>query len=448
MPLTAKQRKELNIAILGYLKANDYTSTYDAFLEESKEELSAPAPAALLERKWTALVRLTAKVQQLETQLHATSKQLKSKSMRPLRQAHLHRLELEKKPVARLTGHNKAVNCVRFHPSYPWLATCGDDSKVGVWCHETRKNIKWLRGHTKPVNAIAFNHNGSYLASGSSDMSIKIWNFEDEFRCERTLNGHEHSVTGVEFLKHKENVVASCSRDGTVKLWELDSGYCVQTLADIHDGEWVRRIRISSGGGWMATCSVDKTVRVLAIKKDFKLVALLKGHEHVVEDMAFAPHSANKALMRSEDDDTSSDEESSSSDDDDEADNGDENGDARAERRPKFLASASRDKAILVWDIEREEAMVRLAGHENWVRSLLFVPGGAGRFLVSCADDKTIRVWDLSKRRQVCQLDAAHQGFISGIDWHPSEMLMVSASTDRDVKVWKCKKSLVQGGHL
>jgi len=432
MPLTAKQRKELNLAILGYLKANDYASSFAAFLEESKEELSEPAPSNLLERKWTALVRLTAKVQQLEQQLHATSKQLKSKSAKPLQQP-LSRLELEPKPVARLAGHQKAVNCVAFHPAYPWLATCGDDSRIGVWCHETRRNLKWLRGHTKAVNAIAFSHNGGFLASGSTDMSLKVWNCEDEFRCERTLNGHEHSVTGVEFLRHKTNVVASCSRDGTVKLWELDSGYCVRTLPDIHDGEWVRRIRVSSGGGWMATCSVDKTLRVLAVKEDFKLVALLKGHEHVVEDMAFAPLHANKALRRAlTDDESDEDEESSESESDAESED--------AEKQPRYIASASRDKAILVWDIARGEAVVRLAGHENWVRSLLFHP--SGRFLVSCADDKSIRVWDLAKRRLASKLDACHTGFISAIDWHPSEPLLVSASTDRDVKVWKAKKNL------
>merc|ERR1712106_454514 len=57
---------------------------------------------------------------------------------------------------------------------------------------------------------------------------------------------------------------------------------------------------------------------------------------------------------------------------------------------PRFVASASRDKSIMVWDLKEEECVMKLLGHENWVRSLVFHP--CGRFLISSADDKSIRV--------------------------------------------------------
>lgn len=47
-------------------------------------------------------------------------------------------------------------------------------------------------------------------------------------------------------------------------------------------------------------------------------------------------------------------------------------------------------------------------GHDNWVRSVLFHPGG--KYLVSCSDDKTLRIWDYKNKRCAKTL-AAHEHF-------------------------------------
>lgn len=47
-------------------------------------------------------------------------------------------------------------------------------------------------------------------------------------------------------------------------------------------------------------------------------------------------------------------------------------------------------------------------GHDNWVRGVLFHPGG--KYLVSCSDDKTLRIWDYKNKRCAKTL-AAHEHF-------------------------------------
>eukprot|EP00483_Globobulimina_turgida_P011199 UN11220 len=238
MPITDKQKKELNTAILEYLRDHGYAKTLDSFLDETKEEIP-DKNFKILERKWTAVVRLTAKVHELESKLIETENELKV--AKPFNYnsfkgpKKLFDELLPNKQKYHLKGHQKGINKVLFHPNYSWLVTCGDDSKIGVWDYETGKLEKWLRGHTNSICDLSFNTNGTYLASSSVDMSVKIWNFEDEFRCEKTLNGHDHAVTGVAFLRHNDNLILSCSRDGTVKIWELESGYCTNTLSDVHD---------------------------------------------------------------------------------------------------------------------------------------------------------------------------------------------------------------------
>lgn len=59
-------------------------------------------------------------------------------------------------------------------------------------------------------------------------------------------------------------------------------------------------------------------------------------------------------------------------------------------------------------------------GHDNWVRGVLFHPGG--KYLVSCSDDKTLRIWDYKNKRCAKTL-AAHEHFATtlgkllSIDW-------------------------------
>jgi len=453
MPITDRQKKELNIAILEYLRDHGYEKTLNSFLEESKEELPEQR-FKTLERKWTAVVRLTAKLQAAESKLIDTENELKQAkpfnfdSFRGPKK--LFDELLPNTQRHHVKGHQKAVNKVVFHPNYSWLVTCGDDSKIGVWDYETGKLEKWLRGHTNSVYDLSFNPNGTYLASASQDMSVKLWNFEDEFRCEKTLNGHDHSVTGVVFLRHNDNLLMSCSRDGTLKLWELESGYCSRTFPEIHDGEWVKRVDVSYDGSLLVTCSVDKTVRVLSVDNEYQQLCALRGHEHVVEEVRFSNPNTDEMLLHHDslnssinaDHDVDSDSEFES---DDESKNGGAmNGHGatpnsvkrspRKQKPPRFVASASRDKSIMVWDITTARCVMKLQGHENWVRSLVFHP--CGRFLISAADDKSIRVWDLTKRRLYSKIDDAHQGFVSSIDWHPTESLLASVSTGKDLKVW------------
>ena len=54
------------------------------------------------------------------------------------------------------------------------------------------------------------------------------------------------------------------------------------------------------------------------------------------------------------------------------------------------------------------------AGHDNWVRALVFHP--SGKFLLSAGDDYTIRVWELSTGRCM-KVVQAHGHFVTTLAW-------------------------------
>ena len=69
-------------------------------------------------------------------------------------------------------------------------------------------------------------------------------------------------------------------------------------------------------------------------------------------------------------------------------------------------------QTIRIWDIGTNTCVVVLIGHDNWVRGLVFHPGG--KFLLSASDDKTLRVWELASKRCLKVLEA-HSHFCTSI---------------------------------
>jgi WD40 repeat protein len=64
----------------------------------------------------------------------------------------------------------------------------------------------------------------------------------------------------------------------------------------------------------------------------------------------------------------------------------------------KRVASAGRDRDILVWDPDGSQEGVRLPGHASYVWSLAFSPDG--KSLVSGSGDNTVRLWDTEPLRE------------------------------------------------
>ncbi|KAI7795864.1 Lis1a [Triplophysa rosa] len=410
MVLSQRQRDELNRAIADYLRSNGYEEAYSVFKKEAELDMNEELDkkyAGLLEKKWTSVIRLQKKVMELESKLNEAKEEITLGG--PLVQKRDPKEWIPRPPEKyALSGHRSPVTRVIFHPVFSLMVSASEDATIKVWDYEAGDFERTLKGHTDSVQDISFDQTGKLLASCSADMTIKLWDFQG-FECIRTMHGHDHNVSSVAIMPNGDHIV-SASRDKTMKMWEVATGYCVKTFTGHR--EWVRMVRPNQDGTLLASCSNDQTVRVWVVAtKECK--AELREHEHVVECISWAPESAHPTISEA---------------------TGSEN--KKSGKPGPFLLSGSRDKTIKMWDISTGMCLMTLVGHDNWVRGVLFHPGG--KFVVSCADDKTLRIWDYKNKRCMKTL-SAHEHFVTSLDFHKTSPYVVTGSVDQTVKVWECR---------
>ncbi|PKI84925.1 ribosome assembly [Malassezia vespertilionis] len=120
-----------------------------------------------------------------------------------------------KKPLMRLTGHQKTVNHVSFSPDGRFIASASFDNSVKLWDGRTGKFVANLRGHVASVYRLAWSSDSRMLVSASKDSTLKLWNLRT-YKIRIDLPGHDDEVYCVDFVADK---VASGGRDRTVKIW-------------------------------------------------------------------------------------------------------------------------------------------------------------------------------------------------------------------------------------
>uniref|UniRef100_A0A7S4MWN7 Lissencephaly-1 homolog n=1 Tax=Odontella aurita TaxID=265563 RepID=A0A7S4MWN7_9STRA len=471
MVLTDRQRADLHAGIYEYLvsqakngdEADPFARAAAALAEAdpkscTSDKATSSGGIPILEKKWTAVPRLQRKVLELERAAAQNAKIFAHRSGGGDGGAAGGAGGSARKMIPRppathtLQGHQGVVTCVAVHPVYTVAVSGSEDGTVKVWDHESGEYVRTLKGHTNTVHSLSFTATGSHLASASSDLSIKLWDFST-YSCIRTLRGHDHTISCIRFIPLPQSALAaqqsassggtatageatssasgstgidvtlagsstlvSASRDETVKFWDVETGFCVHTLADHRD--WVRAVAVrESDGELIATTGNDTVVIVYHATGDRKKVCELRGHEHVVESVAFvtAPAPASEAAKNRGKAPASEQK--------------------RLETVTDYLASGGRDRSVRLWSVSSASCLFVWTAHENWVRSVLIHP--SGNYIISAGDDRSVKVFDIKSNRCLRTIEGAHSHFVTSVTMHHTLPIMVSGSVDQTLKCWQ-----------
>jgi WD40 repeat protein len=192
---------------------------------------------------------------------------------------------------------------------------------------------------------------------------------------------------------------------GRVTVWDAATLRPVKTLTNVLGA--VNDLRFSPDGTRIAVSggqpSAKGDLRLYSVA-DWKLLAVLGGHEDVVNSVAWSPDG-------------------------------------------KRLASASFDKTVRVWDAATFKPVTTFADHSDFVYAVAFGPDGT--WVASASKDRSVKVFDLATGKSRRTFSGAEQE-VMAVAISPDGQSVVSSGGEPALVWWNAKtgeKVRSQGGH-
>jgi len=129
---------------------------------------------------------------------------------------------------------------------------------------------------------------------------------------------------------------------------------------------------------------------------------------------------------------------------------------ATPQEQSNVLLSSSRDKSVIVWNLNQEDqplgicgtAKKALKGHAHFVQDVVI--SSDGQFALSGSWDHTLRLWDLNVGTTARRF-VGHTKDVHSVAFSADNRQIVSGSRDRTIKLWntlgECKYTIEEGGH-
>ncbi len=431
-------------------------------------------------------------------------------------------------PRVLLRGHRERINKIEFAPSGKLVATAGFDGTIGLWDVDNPDHPVALCGHRSQVREVDFDAEGKLIASASNDGTVRVWDvasrqevkrFEDvdgwalsvrfgrkagliaysdqkgnivvrdtvNWEVKQRIRAPETDLISLSFSPDSR-FIAAAGVDGTARIWRAVDGGQAGLLPQLKEKLW--RIAYSPDGRYIATASWEGNVR-LWDGETFAHVASFDGHDHWVNDLAFA-HPSTGPLSTGPGDLMAT---------------ASEDGHVRLwrtdEPSPMFKAVHDHDQEVLtaafssdgskivtggrdgkafIYHLDEHERLIRMCpavAHLHWVNGLAISPDGklvasvgtaagstsnvikltdtttcasvkeialgatqihglqlsaGGRLLAAASPDGIVRIWSIDGTEKARL--TGHSGAVEGIDFDPSGRYLVSAGIDKKIIVW------------
>jgi len=359
------------------------------------------------------------------------------------------------KPLTRggtvLEGHTDSILTVQFSPDGNLLCSGGGDTTLRFWDMETDTPIVVENNeedeveqlHNAWILNITFSPDGELLVTGDVDGYFGIWDpIKYKPKISRATKAHKKWITSISFKPlhlYKNNEVTkfiSTGKDGFLKLWNASTGKIILSTA-AHEQSITKTIW--SGENIIYTCSEDQTVKIF--DENLNHLQTLIGHSHWINTMALNTENILRTGCYDYDNIKGSDyfqfsEKIKKLSPQEKI--------LHAEKRYNLfkqkinssekLVTGSDDNTLILWDrIQSTKPLIRMVGHQGIVNDVKFSPNAF--YLASASFDKCIKIWNANTGAFLFNL-RGHVGPVYQISWSPNSKMLLSCSKDSTLQCW------------
>ncbi|CAK7342496.1 unnamed protein product [Dovyalis caffra] len=255
----------------------------------------------------------------------------------------------------------KQVNRLEITPDKRYLAAAGNPHiKLFDVNANSPHPVMSYDSHTANVMAVGFQCDGNWMYSGSEDGTVKIWDLRAP-GCQREYESRAAVNTVV--LHPNQTELISGDQNGNIRVWDLTANSCscelvpevdaaVRSLTVMWDGSLV--VAANNNG----TCYVWRLLRGNQTMTNFEPLHKLQAHDGYILKCLLSPEFCDPH---------------------------------------RYLATASSDHTVKIWNVDGFTLEKTLIGHQRWVWDCVFSVDGA--YLItgtwfSCQDAIKFHFWN------------------------------------------------------
>ena len=273
-----------------------------------------------------------------------------------------------------------------FSPDAASFVAGAEDGTVRVYRTAGGEPVRDLEAHDGLVSGLAFSSDGKMIGSAGEDHKARIFE-ADSGKLIARLDGHKDSLSGLWFSPDGRHVLTA-GADNTAILWQLPQG---DKVADWQHEASVQAASFSADGRLAATADFAGIAKIWDVATR-RLVTELRGHEGGIDDIHF--NSKGDRLLTAGSDGTARIWRLNGNTGEQEfVLRGHSQSLYRAIWSPdeRFIATASQDYVVRLWEGSTGRALTALGTHTNAVYDIAFSPDGA--YLMSGSEDGTAHIY-------------------------------------------------------